>query len=54
MTRYPLCVTTTEPANLETNAALIPLLCSDSSGDMRVIHNSYFSNTFNGIDEAIG
>ena len=21
---------------------------------MRVIHNSYFSNTFNGIDEAIG
>lgn len=54
MTKYLLCVTTTEPVNLETNAALIPLLCSDTSGDMRVIHNSYFSNTFNGIDEAIG
>uniref|UniRef100_A0A3Q7FLR9 Uncharacterized protein n=1 Tax=Solanum lycopersicum TaxID=4081 RepID=A0A3Q7FLR9_SOLLC len=25
-----------------------------STRDMRVIHNSYFSNTFNGIDEAIG
>ncbi|KAK6803114.1 hypothetical protein RDI58_000898 [Solanum bulbocastanum] len=29
MTRYPLCVTTTEPVNLETNSTLIPLLCSD-------------------------
>uniref|UniRef100_A0A3Q7IGG3 Uncharacterized protein n=1 Tax=Solanum lycopersicum TaxID=4081 RepID=A0A3Q7IGG3_SOLLC len=27
---------------------------TNTSGDMRVIHNSYFSNTFNGIDEAIG
>ncbi|KAH0632468.1 hypothetical protein KY284_035254 [Solanum tuberosum] len=54
MARYPLCVTTTEPVNLETNSALIPLLCSDTSEDMRVIHNSYFSNTFNGIGEAIG
>ncbi|KAH0718128.1 hypothetical protein KY285_014159 [Solanum tuberosum] len=54
MARYPLCVTTTEPVNLETNSTLIPLLCSDTSEDMRVIHNSYFSNTFNGIGEAIG
>ncbi|KAH0694814.1 hypothetical protein KY285_021911 [Solanum tuberosum] len=54
MARYPLCVTTTEPVNLETNSSLIPLLCSDTSEDMRVIHNSYFSNTFNGIGEAIG
>ena len=30
------------------------MLCSDTSGDMRVIHNSYFSNAFNDIDEAIG
>ncbi|KAH0779056.1 hypothetical protein KY290_005483 [Solanum tuberosum] len=54
MARYPLCVTTTELVNLETNSTLIPLLCSDTSEDMRVIHNSYFSNTFNGIGEAIG
>ncbi|KAH0773554.1 hypothetical protein KY290_010691 [Solanum tuberosum] len=54
MAKYPLCVTTTEPVNLETNSTLIPLLCSDTSEDMRVIHNSYFSNTFNGIGEAIG
>ncbi|KAG5591915.1 hypothetical protein H5410_042429 [Solanum commersonii] len=54
MARYPLCVTTTKPVNLETNSTLIPLLCSDTSEDMRVIHNSYFSNTFNGIGEAIG
>jgi len=54
MARYPLYVTTTEPVNLETNSTLIPLLCSDTSEDMRVIHNSYFSNTFNGIGEAIG
>uniref|UniRef100_A0A3Q7GS97 Uncharacterized protein n=1 Tax=Solanum lycopersicum TaxID=4081 RepID=A0A3Q7GS97_SOLLC len=27
---------------------------TNTSGDMRVIHNSYFSNTFNGIDETIG
>ncbi|KAH0665539.1 hypothetical protein KY285_026745 [Solanum tuberosum] len=54
MARYPLYVTTTEPVNLETNSTLIPLLCSDTSEDMRVIHNSYISNTFNGIGEAIG
>ncbi|XP_015167934.1 uncharacterized protein [Solanum tuberosum] len=54
MARYLLCVTTTEPVNLETNSTLIPLLCSDTSEDMRVIHNSYFSNIFNGIGEAIG
>ncbi|KAG5628194.1 hypothetical protein H5410_013412, partial [Solanum commersonii] len=50
----PFVCHTTEPVNLETNSTLIPLLCSDTSEDMRVIHNSYFSNTFNGIGEAIG
>ncbi|KAG5586827.1 hypothetical protein H5410_047261 [Solanum commersonii] len=39
--------------NLEINFAFVPLLCPDTSKDMKVIHNSYFSNTFNDIGDAI-
>ncbi|KAG5618209.1 hypothetical protein H5410_018033, partial [Solanum commersonii] len=38
-----------DPSNKYTN-----YVADDTSEDMRVIHNSYFSNTFNGIGEAIG